>query len=257
MPSRTFAFFLILICVGFAGCTDDPFSSIVGGEKEPTLETVTFPKGTTAQGFTNRSQLVNSTKSGLDGTTFTMTDFITNSNAENTWTSAKYLESDREGLVVYQWEKAGGQTDETYIDSTGVYYKFGTEPPTYRTEPLGWVTPREVHERGIERSTQYLEAALELGNYTAADVIRRDGTTLIVYNLTDPADTADDWRITAASGQIFVDQQGIVHKIDIYIAGRSVGESSTYTRTRLRYSVFLNEPRTVREPAWVANQTER
>ncbi|MFC6798469.1 hypothetical protein ACFQDQ_11470 [Haladaptatus sp. GCM10026878] len=256
--------FSSLCCLSLvlAGCSGGPFSSLTDGNDvpfggSPTLDTVEYPPGASKAGFTDPSRIVNNSSVALAERSYTMRAVISSTDGQRTWNRIQYFESNPTEPAAYTLQKFPGDTHEEYVNRSGRYFRCCDEDPSYGYDtPEQW-SPHDVHQAGIDTSTRYLEVALEIGEYTATDVIQREGTTLIVYNLTEPAETYDNRSITAAKGHLLVDQQGVVHGINLYVAGSRLDEPRSYTRTKLTYRVTLTESVTVEKPAWVENVTTK
>lgn len=239
---------LLLIAVGclvaLAGCSGALSSTGADGQSEDDL---TYPDGVSENG-TNVSALADGHAEALNGSSFSLTIASTQNSSMGNQSSevTAAVSADRE--TVRANVTGGGQQSTLYL----------TESQRYTRMTTGDDTVYDVSERkssGMQlvpssySGAAYVEqfAAQTGANFTPTGIREVDGTPVVVLRA-DGGNISEQTPITSYDATILVDEDGVIHSLDVTAEAEQDGETSTVS---FSLNVTDVDDTTIEEPSWL------
>jgi len=268
MHRRVMVALSLAVLVGLAGCAgtlSDGTGTETSDEQALESETATvssfsYPEGAEPSGITSVDTLLDEHESALEGTSVTLVGNHSfgvaagnqSDDADFSYEVAHDPDSDRTLTTIEQ----GNGNLTAYVDGDTQYYRTVSENGT----EYGTAAPDErVSDTGPESYTgrTLLRGILGSGEYNATDVVSRNGTELVVYELEEltstPDNTFDFGVVSSADATVYVDSDGIVHEATMEI---TTGEGLSFTyNSNVQFEDVGST--TVEEPAWVDSANYR
>ncbi|WP_158057848.1 hypothetical protein [Halorussus halophilus] len=254
----TLVVLVVLAQAGWAGSAAAPPATT-------TVDETTLPPGVTESGIEDDEALVTAHSEALNDTGFRFR-FLANvstGGARQTTTQCGTVSTGLTPLVIYSASerRVGGETTEFATDiwanesTTVVRYRGNNETRLRmynRTgEDLGVPDETWAHLPRADLDSQVthawlLELALAAGNYTVADVERRDGRPVTVLRATDAVDP----NVSEFDARLVVDSRGRVREISL-TALYDADEESNATRIHYEFEIEELAPLDLDRPPWV------
>lgn len=266
IPRRKLVVAVVLVAlVTLAGCTSGPSGDSSGDDRTTaatdvasttttaTLDDLTYPDGASDEAVENATALAESHVSTIADRGYVVEIDVSHSFDGESGTSTYIVEHDAETGETYERSSAyGGERALAYANGSGVYEKRGTDDVAYevrRTE-----TGDDLARSDIVTAVRPL---LRAGEFEDPRVASWKDRTLVEYRLDDVANDTrlfDPETVTNASGSVFVDEQGVVHRVSVNVTQRVDG---TEQRTQFEYRVSKLGDVDVEKPDWVSEAVER
>ena len=254
MRRERVAVLVIGLAVVLAGCqfipvddgTDDGATPTAEPGETPAVADAAMPPGIDDSGVTDADALLSAHAAALEGESTTVgIDFQLTIDGEGDRAALEGKTdpgSDRGWMRVDLREGVG----EYYTEGETTYEKVTADGTTrYTTTDDVSAIPDQPRFGADER----IGDAIDAGNWTATGVTEHDGTDLIRFEAVEiEVPVVDDPDATVeASGELLVDEYGVVHHAEIYTEVEADGETVEYG-----IEVTLSEigSTTVEEPDW-------
>lgn len=272
MRKRLLATVLVTALVALAGCAGGPLGGAGTDSGGPTAsdgealesETATvrsfaYPAGATPSGIENVTTLLDAHEAALSGSSVTLsgTTGFSAGGSQNSATAGIEYTIEHEAASNETLTRVVGGSGDTFTSyltaGTAAYRVDGSDGVEYASAeaavdaPYAETAPRNFTGRGL------LRTILGSGEYNATDVVTRDGTELVRYDLetvaSTPAGKLNIGRDTQVEGTLFVDSDGIVHEASLTATSGSDRGFSFGYEARATFSEIGST--TVEEPAWL------
>jgi hypothetical protein len=245
-------------CAGFLGSGDggDGGSGDATETTESTtsLEEVAYPNGATQDGFDNASAVMESHQEALSETNYALeldqTVVEGNQTSEYAITVRSNNESQR---MIATTEQSLDSPDQSQEFRNEVYQNATHQHTNNTINGESTVRVQESmtafgqsHES--QTNARLVQSLIQFGNYSATDIVERDGTTLIQYEMTEYNASSDgSFEPDDASGTILISEAGVVHEMQLSAEGTSDG---TDVSIDLQFEVSETGDVTVEQPTW-------
>lgn len=261
MNRRILGIVAVVVLVATAGCAgvlDSGEGAGDGGNGTngpQSLDEVTYPDGAAEDGFSNATALTESHRTTLGETNYALELNQTVVQDNQTTSSVVTIRSnnDSKRMVSSTSQTVEGSdgtrelSNEVYRNATHQHTNtsFGSSSSVQVSEAR--TSFGQSHES--QTNARLVRSLLNFGNYSATDVVQRDGTTLIEYELDEYNSSAQgDFQPESVSGTVYVSQSGVVHELQISAEGTTQGRQVSLD---LHYQVTETGEVTVEPPAWV------
>ncbi len=144
----------------------------------------------------------------------------------------------------------GETTVDIYRNVTTLYRQQTVDGRTSYRVRNGSGTFEQYHERraDVARSA---ESLFRFANFSGAELVERDGRTMARYSLAEANRSAinESTTITDATGELLVDERGVIHRGVVDIRGNRDG---TPRRLFIELRTTATSDVTVEEPDWLS-----
>lgn len=221
-----------------ATTTEAPTTEAPTTTPEPTVETVAYPDGLSAEGYANDTAAMATFRTALaSGPSYTTrmnveAGGVTQTLLARTNPSAQrsYAETQRNGSVTYELYYANGT--QSLRDASGSETRYGSTNATFDGVIMGY------------NGGQFLQQ-LTLLDLEAASVERVDGRTIITYDVTGPR--SSETGAESASGRVQVTTEGQLVAFEYTVVSQQGQELSVdWVQSNVGST-------TVSEPDWLSN----
>lgn len=248
-----------VLVVGFAvvlaGCQALPVDDTGDGGTTPTVDPegtstpaeVTMPPGLDESGVTDADALLSAHAAALEDETVTVSiDFrlVVDGAADRAALEGKTVPDGDRGWMSVDLREGTG---EYYTEGGTTYEKATVDGSTrYTTTDDVSAIPDEPRFGADDR----IRDALRAGNWTATGTVDRDGTTLIRFEAVEvEVPVVDDPDATvSAHGELLVDENGVVHHVEVSTEIEADGETVEYG---IEVTVSEIGTTAVEEPDWI------
>lgn len=256
---------LLVVTAGCSGLvnSDDstpiatPEASTSTTEENNSLDTsnITFPNGTSENGFENVSHVLSTHQARLasdDYQSIYNLTHVRSRNVVNTTTvitsnqtqQQQHLHADLPQRTIDQFTSNDVTRSRTIINGT-VY-----DSRDNSTEPF-----QSIHQQGAQPG-KLLTTILSAGNYTATKIEQHDSRKMIVYNTTGPRPNSTGQlpdKVNSLSGTVKIDQSGRIWDASILVTGETDGTSELLLQ---EYRTTAIENITVSRPEWMNSSNQ-
>lgn len=273
MRKRVLATLAMTVLVALAGCTGGlsggdvtPDDTQPGSEDEAlgsTTATVTsfaYPAGATPAGIENVSTLLDEHEAALSGSSVTLSGtkvFSAGGSESSASAGIDYTIAHEAASNETLTRVVGGGSNDTFTsyltDGTAAFRVDGSDGVEYGAISAAVDAPYADTAPDSFTGRALLRTILGSGAYNATEVVTRDGTELVRYELETVVSTPDAklniGRDVEAKGTVFVDSAGIVHEASFSAtSGSEQGFSFGYEASATFSDIGST---TVEEPEWL------
>lgn len=265
MERRTIGVLAVVALVAVAGCSgltgsDDPTdampdtdsqtdtrtSSESTTDEQPSLADVSYPAGASESGFDNASAVATGHADALTESGYAVS--LSQQSVEGDQSSELHYDvrSDPEAKRMLGTLETSSYRNQWY----------GNETHRHANVTSNGESSLQVRERSTDFSETHrqetlsptVQSVLASGNYTATDVVERDGETAVRYELQEynASDNAN-FETESATGSVLVGESGVVYEAALVVNGTSDGSDVSL---ELTYEVTETGDVTVERPDW-------
>ncbi|MFB6179435.1 MAG: hypothetical protein ABEI77_06895 [Halorientalis sp.] len=235
MQRRVLCTILLVAIVGLAGCTsgttDQTGTQTTGHTTDQALQSTTttvsnfsYPEGTSPSGIKSVETLLDQHDAALAGKSATLVGnktFSVDTGSQSGQAGFGYIvRHDATNGTTLTTLDFGDGNFTAYVAGGTQYYRIHNESGmTYGTAGAD----ARVRDAGPSSYTgrKLLANILGSGQYEATDVVVRNGTELVRYDLQSLSSTPDDsidGEVKSADATVFVDSHGIVHEANMTVS---------------------------------------
>ncbi|AQL41351.1 hypothetical protein BV210_00855 [Halorientalis sp. IM1011] len=272
MRKRVLATLAVTVLVALAGCAGGPLggegtaTDTDSGDDDRAIESETatvssfaYPAGATPSGIENVSTLLDEHESALSGSSVTLsgtTGFSAGGSSNSASAGIEYTIEHEASSNETLTRVVGGDSGDTFTsyitDGTTAYRVNGSDGVEYGTAQASVDAPYAETAPANFTGRSVLLTILGSGEYNATDVVARNGTELVRYDLETVTETPEGQLNiggdTEVNGTVFVDSDGIVH--EAYLTASS-GSEQGFSFGYEASAVFSDiDSTTVEEPEW-------
>ncbi len=277
MRKRVLVTLAVTILVGLAGCTGglsggegtvtDTETEMDSGEDDRALDSTTatvtsfaYPAGASPSGIQNVSTLLDEHEAALSGSSVSLSGtkgFSAGGSQSSASAGIEYTIEHEAASNETLTRVVGGGSGDTFTsyvtDGTAAYRVDGAAGVEYGAVSTAVDAPFADTAPDSFTGRTLLRTILGSGEYNATDVVTRNGTELVRYDLETVLSTPDAklniGSDTRVEGTVFVDSDGIIHEASFSAtSGSDEGFSFGYEAS----AAFSNiGSTTVEEPDWL------
>ena len=258
MNRRLFAVAAVIALVALAGCSglmgsDAPEGETNGTteagttEAELTLSDVEYPDGASADGIEDVDAVVAAHGAVLNETDYAIEIDQASAQGDRSQNVTYALRSSLDDRRMVGSIATEGMVNEWYQNATHQHTNLTANGDTRLRVQESSGSFEETHRQ--ETAGQLVNDLLSTGNFTADEVVERDGETLVRYELTAYNDSNENFETEGASGYALVGESGVVHEVQVAAEGTT--SDGTAVSFDASYRVTALGDVTVEPPAWV------
>jgi hypothetical protein len=225
-----------------------------------TVTSFAYPAGATPSGIENVSTLLDEHEAALSGSSVTLSGtkgFSAGGSESSASAGIEYTIAHEAASNETLTRVVGGGSGDTFTsyltDGTAAFRVEGSGGVEYGTASASVDAPYADTAPDSFTGRTLLRTILGSGEYNATDVVTRNGTELVRYDLETVVSTPDAklniGRDTEVNGTILVDSDGIIHEATFSAtSGSDEGFSFGYEASAVFSDIGST---TVEEPAWL------
>jgi len=263
MERRTIGILAAVALVAVAGCSgltgsDDPTetegptdemtdtTTDAPAENSTSLADVSYPAGASDDGFDNASAVAAGHADALAESDYAVSLSQRTTDGNRSEELRYVVRSDLDGQRMLGTLETSGYRNQW----------FGNETHRHSNVTSNGESALQVQERATEFSETHrqetlsptVRSVLASGNFTATEVVERDGETAVRYELEEyDASRSGSFEADSASGSVLVGESGVVYEATLDVNGTSDGSAVSL---ELTYEVTATGVVSVDRPAW-------